>query len=83
MLGFSGVVAIVTGLAKGQKMEQLQLAEFPNMPFLYWLAVASAIIKPKWTDSKTWPALKVTTTICVAVCAESLSNLCALFAGRD
>jgi hypothetical protein len=59
MFGLSGVLAIVSGLAKGQKLEQLELQEFPNMPFLYWLAVASAVVKPKWTDSKAWPALKV------------------------
>lgn len=59
MYGLSGVIAIVTGLAKGQSLNQLQLQEFPNMPFLYWLAVASAVVKPKWTDSKQWPALKV------------------------
>lgn len=59
MYGLSGVIAIVTGLAKGQKQEQLELQEMPNMPFLYWLALASAVVKPKWTDSKAWPALKV------------------------
>jgi hypothetical protein len=59
MLGLSGVLAIVTGLAKGESLQQLELKEFPNMPFLYWLAIASAVVKPKWTDSKTWPALKV------------------------
>lgn len=59
MFGLSGVIAIVSGLAKGQKVEHLELTEFPNMPFLYWLAIASAVVKPKWTDSKTWPALKV------------------------
>jgi hypothetical protein len=59
MFGLSGVVEVVSGLVKGQKLEHLELTEFPNMPFLYWLAVASAVVKPKWTDSKTWPALKV------------------------
>jgi hypothetical protein len=65
MFGLSGVVAIISGLAKGQKLEHLELTEFPNMPFLYWLAVASAVVKPKWTDSKTWPALKVNNTLYV------------------
>lgn len=64
MYGFSGVLAIVNGLAKGQKMQELQLTEFPNMPFLYWLAIASAVVKPKWTDSKTWPELKVCMYMC-------------------
>lgn len=59
MYGLSGVMAIVSGLAKGQKLEKLELKEFPNMPFLYWLAVASAMVKPRWTDSKAWPALQV------------------------
>lgn len=60
MYGISGVVAIATALWKGQNLEKLELTELPNMPFLYWLAVVSALVKPRWTDSKTWPALKVT-----------------------
>ncbi|KAF6262187.1 hypothetical protein COO60DRAFT_1625095 [Scenedesmus sp. NREL 46B-D3] len=59
VLGLSGVVSIVGGLATGKSLEALELTEFPNMPFLYWLAVAGAVVKPKWTDSKKWPALKV------------------------
>lgn len=59
VLGLSGVVSIVSGLATGKSMETLELTEFPNMPFLYWLAVAGAVVKPKWTDQKKWPALKV------------------------
>lgn len=37
MYGLSGVLAIVSGLAKGESLEQLELKELPNMPFLYWL----------------------------------------------
>jgi hypothetical protein len=59
VLGLSGVMSIVSGLATGKSMEKLELTEFPNMPFLYWLAVAGAVVKPKWTDNKKWPALKV------------------------
>lgn len=59
VFGISGVVSIVGGLATGKKMEELQLTEFPNMPFLYWLAVAGAVVKPKWTDKRVWPSLKV------------------------
>lgn len=59
VFGVSGVISIVSGLATGKRMEQLQLTEFPNMPFLYWLAVAGALVKPKWTDERKWPALKV------------------------
>jgi hypothetical protein len=59
VLGLSGVVAIATGLVRGEKMEQLQLREPPNMVFLYWLAVCGAVVKPKWSDERTWPALKV------------------------
>ena len=29
------------------------------MLFLYWLAVCSAILKPRWTSEKQWPKLKV------------------------
>ncbi|KAI8472348.1 MAG: hypothetical protein J3K34DRAFT_392378 [Monoraphidium minutum] len=29
------------------------------MPFLYWLAVVGALLKPKWTSNKTWPSLKL------------------------
>eukprot|EP00879_Flechtneria_rotunda_P006731 GHRR01007072.1.p1 GENE.GHRR01007072.1~~GHRR01007072.1.p1 ORF type:complete len:337 (+),score=120.13 GHRR01007072.1:178-1188(+) len=59
MWGISGIVTIMGAVASGKKMSDLQLSEFPNMPFLYWLAVAAALVKPKWTESKTWPALKV------------------------
>jgi hypothetical protein len=59
MYGLSGVVAICSGLAKGESLAELQLSEMPNMPFLYWLAVASSLVKPRWTDDKAWPALKV------------------------
>lgn len=55
----TGVFAIMSGVATGKKMEHLELSEFPNMPFLYWLAVAGALVKPKWTDEKKWPAMKV------------------------
>eukprot|EP00878_Enallax_costatus_P002192 GHUV01002363.1.p1 GENE.GHUV01002363.1~~GHUV01002363.1.p1 ORF type:complete len:345 (+),score=127.06 GHUV01002363.1:98-1132(+) len=60
VFGVSGVISIVSGLATGKRMEQLELTEFPNMPFLYWLAVAGAVVKPKWTNERKWPALKVT-----------------------
>jgi hypothetical protein len=59
MYGLSGVLSICSGIATGKSLNQLDLAEFPNMPFLYWLAVAGALVKPKWTDQKNWPALKV------------------------
>lgn len=59
VFGLTGVMSIVSGIATGKKMEELQLTEFPNMPFLYWLAVAGALVKPKWTDKRKWPALKV------------------------
>ena len=58
MWGLSGVGAIMGSLAKGKRLEHLELTEQPNMPFLYYLAVVSALVKHKWTKSKTWPALK-------------------------
>jgi hypothetical protein len=36
------VLAIVSGLAKGENLEQLELKELPNMPFLYWLVRRAA-----------------------------------------
>jgi hypothetical protein len=70
VLGLSGVVSIVSGLATGKSMETLELTEFPNMPFLYWLAVAGAVVKPKWTDDKKWPALKVLTGLMELMCCS-------------
>lgn len=49
----------MAAIATGKKLEHLELTEAPNMPFLYWLAILGALIKPKWTSSKTWPSLKV------------------------
>ncbi|GBF93066.1 acyl dehydratase [Raphidocelis subcapitata] len=62
MWGLSGVSAILGAIAGRKKLEHLQLSEAPNMPFLYWLAVMGAMLKPKWTASKKWPALKVSYT---------------------
>ena len=59
MWGLSGVVVILKSLLSGQAQDELQFSEAPNMPFLYWLAVASAILKCKWTSEKQWPKLKV------------------------
>jgi hypothetical protein len=50
------VLDIVT---KGRALKKLQLASAPNMLFLYLLAVLGAVLKPKWTNSKTFPALEV------------------------
>ncbi|KAF8071358.1 hypothetical protein HT031_001442 [Scenedesmus sp. PABB004] len=66
VLGLPGVWAVMAGLASGKRVESLELPEMPNMPFLYWLAVAGALCKPKWTDAKAWPALKVSMTTPVA-----------------
>ncbi len=49
----------MASLASRKKLENLELTESANMPFLYWLAVMGAFVKPKWTASKTWPSLKV------------------------
>jgi hypothetical protein len=59
MFGLSGVFTILGAVVTRKKLEQLELKEDPNMPFLYWLAVMGAMLKPKWTSSKSWPALKV------------------------
>lgn len=49
-------------VSSGKLLEHLELTEQPNMPFLYWLAVVGAFLKPKWTSNKAWPALKVSLT---------------------
>ena len=59
MFGLSGVITILKSLVSGQAQNELEFTEAPNMPFLYWLAVASAILKKKWTSEKQWPKLKV------------------------
>jgi hypothetical protein len=59
MLGLSGVGTVLGAVMARKKLESLELKEDANMPFLYWLAVVGAFMKPKWTASKTWPALKV------------------------
>ncbi|WIA12470.1 hypothetical protein OEZ85_012505 [Tetradesmus obliquus] len=83
VLGLSGVVSIVSGLATGKSMETLELTEFPNMPFLYWLAVAGAVVKPKWTDQKKWPALKVSMTTPTPIDPKRLKTFKALAAWPD
>eukprot|EP00882_Tetradesmus_deserticola_P014387 GHRQ01015299.1.p1 GENE.GHRQ01015299.1~~GHRQ01015299.1.p1 ORF type:complete len:332 (+),score=124.34 GHRQ01015299.1:413-1408(+) len=83
VLGLNGVVSILGGLATGKSMETLELTEFPNMPFLYWLAVAGAVVKPKWTDSKQWPALKVSMNTPTPIQPKRLKNFKALAAWPD
>lgn len=56
MWGLSGVAQIVRG---GKKLQIMELTEKPNMIFLYLLAVLGALFKPRWTASKTFPALEV------------------------
>ena len=53
-------------LTKGKKLVKLELASSPNMLFLYLLAVLGAVFKPKWTNSKTFPALLVRSARCAA-----------------
>ena len=64
--GLSGIVLILTSLAKGELVKKLDLTEWPNMPFMYWLAVVGALLKPKWTSAKTFPALEVCVLFAVA-----------------
>lgn len=85
MWGLSGVLDIVVALLTGKRIHTMELSEMPNMPFLYWLAVVGAVVKPKWTTSKTFPALEVcdvkrirympARSIVLTSCLECLSSL--------
>ena len=64
--GHSGIVLILRSLAQGKLVDKLALTEWPNMPFMYWLAVVGALLKPKWTSAKKLPALEVCCCVVVA-----------------
>ena len=59
MAEMSGVLTILSSVLQRKKLEHLEVTSEPNMPFLYLLAVLGAMLKPKWTTSKSWPSLKV------------------------
>jgi hypothetical protein len=59
MFGIPGVIAIIRSMLSGRLQHEIRCSEAPNMLFLYWLAVCSAILKPRWTSEKQWPKLKV------------------------
>jgi len=83
MFGLSGVITILKSLVSGQAQNELEFTEAPNMPFLYWLAVASAILKKKWTSEKQWPKLKVSLSTPTAITAKRLKTFKALAGWKE
>ncbi len=71
VLGLSSAGVLLCDMLSRKRSTSLKLREFPNMPLLYVLAVVGALIKPRWTDAKTWPALKVCARIVSRQCRKS------------